>query len=188
MTVHTRVIGGTPQPAAPPSKNKWWHFVERRLPILEKKIRGQDKEAKKAFDLVQRVLELLREGKPARLAVVAEDERATFKGLGLLTSKPVLYVANVGEDDLSGDSPMVQKLRERARAEGSEVVPISARLEAEIAELEQRAAADDEYLASRDGVLDRSARWQRHQLGRRIDKLRDQLAAVVAYIQPETVQ
>ncbi|HET9272645.1 MAG TPA: redox-regulated ATPase YchF, partial [Methyloceanibacter sp.] len=69
--------------------------LERRLPILEKKIRGLDKEAKKTFDLVQRVLELLREGKPARLAAVAEDERVIFNGLGLLTSKPVLYVANV---------------------------------------------------------------------------------------------
>ncbi len=66
--------------------------LERRLPILEKKIRGQDKEAKKTLELVERVLPLLREGKPARLAAVTDDERAAFKALGLLTSKPVLYV------------------------------------------------------------------------------------------------
>jgi GTP-binding protein YchF len=71
--------------------------LERRLPILEKKIRGQDKEAKKTLQLVERILPLLREGKPARLAAVAEDEQAAFKALGLLTAKPTLYVANVDE-------------------------------------------------------------------------------------------
>jgi ribosome-binding ATPase YchF (GTP1/OBG family) len=60
-----------------------------------------------------------------------------LKDLQLITSKRVLYVANVGEDDLAGKSAMVEKLRQRAAAEGSQVVPISARLEAEIAELEE---------------------------------------------------
>ncbi len=54
--------------------------LERRLPILEKKIRGQDKEAKKTLELVERVLPLLREGKPARLAAVSDDERACVQG------------------------------------------------------------------------------------------------------------
>ncbi|MGV1015374.1 MAG: redox-regulated ATPase YchF, partial [Methyloceanibacter sp.] len=71
--------------------------LERRVEILEKKVRGQDKEAKKTLELIERILPLLREGKPARLADITDDGRAAFKALGLLTSKPVLYVCNVDE-------------------------------------------------------------------------------------------
>ena len=66
--------------------------LEKRVFNLEKKARGGDKESKEALDLVTRCLALLREGKPARLAAVSADERKTFEGLGLLSSKPVLYV------------------------------------------------------------------------------------------------
>ena len=66
--------------------------LERRVPLLEKKLRGQDKEAKKTLELVERILPLLREGKPVRLASIADEERAAFKALNLLTAKPVLYV------------------------------------------------------------------------------------------------
>ena len=59
----------------------------------------------------------------------------------------MLYVANVGEDDLAGNGPMVEKVRQQAAAEGSEVVPLSARLEAEIAELDEADRA--EMLAKR---------------------------------------
>jgi GTP-binding protein YchF len=111
--------------------------LERRLPILEKKIRGLDKEAKKTFDLVQRVLELLREGKPARLAAVAEDERVIFNGLGLLTSKPVLYVANVDEASAATGNQYSALVVERAAQEGAGCVVISAKIEAELAELSQ---------------------------------------------------
>ena len=72
--------------------------LEKRIPTLERRVRGQDKEAKKALELVERVARrCLREGKPARLAQVAEEERAAFKALNLLTAKPVLYVCNVDE-------------------------------------------------------------------------------------------
>ena len=54
--------------------------LERRVPLLEKKMRGQDKEAKKTLELVERILPLLREGKPARLATIAEEERAALQG------------------------------------------------------------------------------------------------------------
>ena len=71
--------------------------LEKRIPTSSKRARGQDKEAKKALELVERALELLREGKPARMAQVADEERAAFKALNLLTAKPVLYVCNVDE-------------------------------------------------------------------------------------------
>ncbi|MGA7371563.1 MAG: redox-regulated ATPase YchF, partial [Methyloceanibacter sp.] len=60
--------------------------LERRVPLLERKVRGQDKEAKKALELVERALVLLREGKPARIAQVADEERAAFNALNLLTA------------------------------------------------------------------------------------------------------
>src|SRR5665648_517844 len=63
--------------------------LERRVPVLEKKIRGQDKEAKQTLALLERMLPLLREGKPARLAEIDDEERPLFRTLGLLTSKPV---------------------------------------------------------------------------------------------------
>ena len=71
--------------------------LEKRIPALERRVRGQDKEAKKTLDLVERSLALLREGKPARLAEITDEESATFKALNLLTAKPVLYVCNVDE-------------------------------------------------------------------------------------------
>jgi GTP-binding protein YchF len=109
--------------------------LERRLPILEKKIRGQEKEAKKTLELVERVLPLLREGRPARLVEIEDDERAAFKALGLLTAKPVLYVCNVDEDAAATGNAYSARVEKRARAEGAGCVIISAKIEAELAEL-----------------------------------------------------
>jgi GTP-binding protein YchF len=109
--------------------------LERRLPILEKKIRGQDKEAKKTLALLERALVLLREGKPARLAAVEEDERAEFRTLGLLTAKPVLYVCNVDEASAATGNVHSARVEALAKAEGAGCVIISAKIEAELAEL-----------------------------------------------------
>ena len=109
--------------------------LERRVPILEKKIRGQDKEAKKTLALLERALVLLREGKPARLAAVEEDERAEFRTLGLLTAKPVLYVCNVDEASAATGNVHSARVEALAKAEGAGCVIISAKIEAELAEL-----------------------------------------------------
>jgi GTP-binding protein YchF len=109
--------------------------LERRLPILEKKIRGQDKEAKKTLELIERILPMLREGKPARLAEIEDDEQAAFKALSLLTSKPVLYVCNVDETSATTGNSYSALVEARARAEGAGCVVISAKIEAELAEL-----------------------------------------------------
>jgi GTP-binding protein YchF len=111
--------------------------LERRLPQLEKKIRAQDKEAKKAQELIERILPLLREGKPARLTQISEDEEAAFKGLQLLTAKPVLYVCNVDEASAATGNAFSAKVAERAKAEGAGRVVISAKIESELAELPQ---------------------------------------------------
>jgi ribosome-binding ATPase len=109
--------------------------LERRVPILEKKIRGQDKEAKKTLALLERALVLLREGKPARLAAIEEDERAEFRTLGLLTAKPVLYVCNVHEASAATGNVHSARVEALAKAEGAGCVIISAKIEAELAEL-----------------------------------------------------
>ena len=71
--------------------------LEKRVDALEKKAKGNDKEAKEQLDLVNRALALLREGKPARLVERKPEEEKAFAMLGLMTSKPVLYVCNVEE-------------------------------------------------------------------------------------------
>ena len=109
--------------------------LERRVPILEKKIRGQDKEAKKTLTLLERALTLLREGKPARLAALDEDERAEFRTLGLLTAKPVLYVCNADEASAATGNVHSARVEALAKAEGAGWVIISAKIEAELGEL-----------------------------------------------------
>jgi hypothetical protein len=109
--------------------------LERRVPVLEKKVRGQDKEAKQTLALLERALVLLREGKPARLAAVSEEEQAAFKSLGLLTSKPVLYVCNVDEASAATGNLHSERVEALAQAEGAGCIVISAKIEAELAEL-----------------------------------------------------
>jgi ribosome-binding ATPase len=108
--------------------------LERRVPLLERKVRA-DKEAKKSLDLVERALALLREGKPARLAQVSDGERTAFKALNLLTAKPVLYVCNVNEASAATGNAHSRRVEERAKEEGAGCVIISAKIEAELAEL-----------------------------------------------------
>jgi GTP-binding protein YchF len=109
--------------------------LERRADALEKKSKGGDKEARTTLDLINRTLALLREGKPARLVDVTQEEEKMFRGLGLLTSKPVLYVCNVDEAAAATGNAFSRQVENRARAEGAGVVTISAQIEAEIAVL-----------------------------------------------------
>jgi ribosome-binding ATPase len=109
--------------------------LERRADALEKKAKGGDKEARATLDLVGRALTLLRDGKPARLVDVKPEEEKIFRGLGLLTSKPVLYVCNVDEAAAATGNAFSKHVEDRARAEDAGVVVISAQIEAEIAVL-----------------------------------------------------
>jgi len=109
--------------------------LEKRVVAMEKKAKGGDKEAKELVDLMNRCLVLLREGKPARLAKVSADERVAFAGLGLLSSKPVLYVCNVEEASASEGNAHSAKVAARAAEEGAAAVVVSAKIESEIAVL-----------------------------------------------------
>ncbi len=116
--------------------------LERRLPALEKKAKGADKEAKEIVDLMTRCLVLLREGQPARLVAVKPEERKTFLGLGLLSSKPVLYVCNVEEESADKGNAFSAEVAARAKLEGAVAVVVSARIESEIAVMPQAEQRD----------------------------------------------
>ena len=109
--------------------------LERRITPLEKKAKGGDKEAKEQVDLMNRCLVVLREGKPARIVEVSAEERKAFWGLGLLSSKPVLYVCNVEEACADKGNDFSAKVAARAKEEGAVAVVVSAKIESEIAVL-----------------------------------------------------
>lgn len=120
--------------------------LEKRVVNLRKRATGNDKEAKQILPIVEATIELLKDGQPARkLDVDKEDEKA-FKGLQLLTSKPVLYVCNVLEEDADKGNAYSDAVAEMAQREGASSVVISANIEAEIAQLDTEEAA--EYLES----------------------------------------
>ena len=120
--------------------------LEKRVDALEKKAKGNDKEAKETLDLINRSLVLLREGKPARLVERKPEEEKLFHSLGLLTSAPVLYACNVDEASAASGNNFSRKVEERAKAEGAVAVVISAKIESEIAMLPPEERAD--YLAA----------------------------------------
>jgi GTP-binding protein YchF len=109
--------------------------LEKRVIGLEKKARGNDKEAKETLDLVERSLKLLRDGKPARLVDRKPEEEKLFHTLGLLTAAPVLYVCNVDEGSAASGNAYSEKVAARAKEEGAVSVVISAKIESEIAVL-----------------------------------------------------
>ena len=107
--------------------------LEKRYVNTEKKGKQGDKEARELADLMLRALVLLREGKPARLVERTADEEVTFKGLGLLSSKPVLYVCNVEEGAADKGNDLSERVKAFAALEGNKAVVVSAKIESEIA-------------------------------------------------------
>ncbi len=110
--------------------------VTKRIPNLEKKARGNDKDSKESLDILQRVLPLLEEGKPARLFEVSKDDEKLFKMLQLLTSKPIMYVCNMSEDEVTTGNDYSTLVQQKADEEGAEAILISAQIEEEIANLD----------------------------------------------------
>ncbi|MFD1951310.1 redox-regulated ATPase YchF [Sphingomonas arantia] len=108
--------------------------LEKRVPAAQKKATQGDKEAKVAASVLGQALDLLREGKPARLTVPKdEDEARVFAQAQLLTSKPVLYVCNVDEAAAADGNELSARVAVKAAAEGAKSVVVSAAIEAEIA-------------------------------------------------------
>ena len=115
--------------------------LEKREVNLRKKVAAKDKAASAELELVELALAELREGRPARKAIVPDDQKLAFKNLQLITSKPVIYVCNVEESAADSGNSLSAKMREKAATEGAEAVIISARIEEELAQLD-----DDERL------------------------------------------
>ena len=118
--------------------------LERRISKVARTAK-MDKEAGREMTLLKRVKEHLEEGKPASsMELAGEEEEKWFAGYNLLTAKPVIYAANVSEDDLMDDGASnegVAKVREYAAQTGSEVFVICAKIESEIAELDDEEKA-----------------------------------------------
>ena len=110
--------------------------VERVLHRESKKGRSGDKEALKLVPLLERLLPHLNEGRPARTFALTDDEKVLLRPLFLLTIKPAMYVGNVDESGFE-NNPYLDRLREHASKEGAPVVALCAKIEAELADLEE---------------------------------------------------
>jgi len=110
--------------------------LEGALSKAERTARSGDKEAKFRVAAIQRCLAHFATDSPLRTLVLPDAEAKAISSFGLMSSKPILFVANVDENDLEGKSPLVTKVREKAHAVGASVVCVCAKLEAEIAELD----------------------------------------------------
>ncbi|MGY3714897.1 redox-regulated ATPase YchF [Sutcliffiella cohnii] len=112
--------------------------VDKRLERVAKLAKQKDKEAVYEHEVLVKLKEALENELPARTVEVTEEQAKFVKGMHLLTSKPVLYVANVSEDDVAdpSDNEYVQKVREFAGNEGAEVIVVCAKIESEIVELD----------------------------------------------------
>ncbi len=110
--------------------------LEKRLPALEKKRRVKDLQALIQYPLMEKALELLKQGKPARFVECSPEERQELQRLQLITTKPILYVCNVAEEEAATGNRFTQLVKERAEKEKSRVAIISAAIEAEVASLD----------------------------------------------------
>ena len=111
--------------------------LEKRVPNLVKKGQQGDTEAKIAASVLGQALELLREGKPARLTVPRdEEEERAFAQAQLITAKPVLYVCNVNEDEAASGNALSAAVFAKAKAEGANAVVVSAAIEADLVTME----------------------------------------------------
>ena len=112
--------------------------LEGRVHGLGRKVRGGDKEAMAVMAMIEKIIPLLKEGKPARTLELADEEEAkTLAGMQLLTSKPILYICNVDEDSAATGNEFSKAVEEMAAKQGSGCVVISAAVEAEIAQLDE---------------------------------------------------
>ncbi len=115
--------------------------IERRLDRTRKQARS-NKEAQAEVDILDKLVEVLNAGKPARQYSFTDEEAELVKGLELLTNKPIIYAANVSEDDLGTGNSYVEQVREIAAKENAKVVIVSAQVESELVELPEEERLD----------------------------------------------
>jgi len=142
--------------------------VEKRLDKAARAAKSGDAQAKIESRLLERLRGALADGKAARSVVPTEEERPAYRAFNLLTAKPVLYAANVREEDLTGGNRHVEALRSGVMADGeeAEIVTFSAKVEAELAELPPEDRQDFlQSLGLEESGLDRLAHAAYHLLG-----------------------
>jgi GTP-binding protein YchF len=133
--------------------------IEKRLQNIVRKVRGGDKDAVLQERLLKAALAALEDGKPARSVVVDAEDRKAWNMLQLLTTKPILYVCNVGEDEAATGNAHSKAVEEMAATQGAGVVVISAQIEEEIAQLDaDEAAMFLEEMGLEEAGLDRLIR------------------------------
>ncbi|OKH27144.1 redox-regulated ATPase YchF [Chroogloeocystis siderophila] len=119
--------------------------IERRIERTKKQARTS-KDAQFEVSVLETLSAALNEGKSVRQINLTEEEAATIKGLGLLSGKPIIYAANVSEEDLAAGNEYVEQVRQIASQENAQVVIVSAQVEAELVELPEEDKA--EFLSS----------------------------------------
>ena len=140
--------------------------IEKRMQGLVRKVRGGDKEAVQQERLLKAALAVLEEGRPARVVDVDAEDAKIWRTLQLLTTKPILYVCNVDEDDASEGNAHSARVFEKAAAEGAACVVISAKIEEEISQLARdEAQMFLEELGLAEAGLDRLIRAGHELLG-----------------------
>ena len=132
--------------------------LEKRLPALQKKAKGGDKESQFQVDLIEPILKALQDGRMASTAIAPENVEAA-KRLQLMTSKPILFVCNVDEGSAATGNAFSARVAERARAMGARHVVVSAAIEAEVSQLPDEDRGEFlEGLGLTDSGLDRVIR------------------------------
>ncbi|BBD58352.1 GTP-binding protein YchF [Nostoc sp. HK-01] len=127
--------------------------IERRIERTRKQARTS-KDAQFEITVLEKLIAALNEGKSVRQVSLNEEESVIIQGLGLLTSKPIIYAANVSEDDLATGNEFVERVRPIAAQENAQVVIVSAQVEAELVELAEEDKADFlESLGVKEGGL-----------------------------------
>lgn len=116
--------------------------LENSLSKAERTAKSGDKDAKYRVEVIRKCLAHLGTEQPLRKLEFDEAEAKVVRSYGLMTAKPILYVANVDEGDLEGKGPLVQQVRDFAAKVGASVVPVCAKLESEIAELDEADRAE----------------------------------------------
>lgn len=142
--------------------------VDKRLDRVAKLAKQKDKDAVYEHEILVKLKEAFEQEKPARAVEFTEEQMRIVKGLHLLTIKPVLYVANVGEEEVAdySENPYVQQVREFAAGENAEVIVICAKIESEIAELEgEEKEMFLQELGIEESGLDQLIRAAYHLLG-----------------------
>ena len=112
--------------------------IEKRLPKIEKKAHCEpNSDAMMELTILTKINDVLSKGLPARLAILTPEEKEFVKNYSFLTMKPMLYIANVSENDIATGNEYVEKVKAYAAKEGSEVVMISAKIEEELCALDE---------------------------------------------------